>query len=355
MNLVVVCGPPCSGKSTYVKEHFVPGDLLCDLDLLWSAVSGEPDHSGNWGGRVDLLLDFREAFISRAQSYADGTAYIIACTISPALDALLPDDAEVVCMDASEAECLRRLDRDGTRVDKERWRELIAAWFRRETKGCGKNMKIAKSAIAVAQEVSAEDLALINKQALTELSPSDIYTFKVHACDDLVDRDLERFPLETLEKLAPMFVGRPVIADHAWSAKNQTARIYDAQVEHLDDRNVLTVKCYMLRSGATRDLIAAIDGGILREVSVGCAVGRSVCSVCGSDRGSCGHAKGETYNGRLCVTELRDPVDAYELSFVAVPAQPGAGITKTMKSGLTPAEIAAARAEIEIENEKWRY
>ena len=44
--------------------------------------------------------------------------------------------------------------------------------------------------------------------------------------------------------------------------------------------------------------------------------------------GRCGHVKGETYEGRLCFVELRQPTDAYEWSFVAVPAQREAGVLR---------------------------
>ena len=37
----------------------------------------------------------------------------------------------------------------------------------------------------------------------------------------------------------------------------------------------------------------------------------------------------EAYGGKLCCGELSDPYDAYEWSFVAVPAQKNAGVTKT--------------------------
>ena len=57
-------------------------------------------------------------------------------------------------------------------------------------------------------------------------------------------------------------------------------------------------------------------------------MGRSVCSICGSDYGVCGHQKGEHYDGQLCCAILKEPMDAYEFSFVAVPAQPCAGVIK---------------------------
>ena len=80
-------------------------------------------------------------------------------------------------------------------------------------------------------------------------------------------------------------------------------------------------------------MIADIEAGIKKEVSVGCAMGRSVCSVCGSEYGTCGHVKGETYEGQVCCAILQEPVDAYEFSFVAVPAQREAGVLKGLGSG----------------------
>ncbi|MBR2047127.1 MAG: hypothetical protein IJ960_00875 [Oscillospiraceae bacterium] len=199
------------------------------------------------------------------------------------------------------------------------------------------------------------DMQHINRLTLRELTTEDVYTFRCVACNDLVDRDFERFPAETLAKLAPMFVGRTVILDHCWTAKGQTARIYRSEVVRQEDgHHDLLVACYMLRNDSTADAIAAIEGGILKETSVGCAVSRAVCSICGEDYGTCGHQKGATYNGKLCTVDLLDPVDAYEMSFVAVPAQPGAGVIKSHeKTGWTTAELSAAKARLAIERERW--
>ena len=63
---------------------------------------------------------------------------------------------------------------------------------------------------------------------------------------------------------------------------------------------------------------------------MGCAVKSCICSVCGKELGKseCSHVRGGVYDGRLCYGELQNPTDAYEWSFVAVPAQKNAGITK---------------------------
>ena len=84
----------------------------------------------------------------------------------------------------------------------------------------------------------------------------------------------------------------------------------------------------VLRGGENDALIAQIEGGIKKEVSVGCSVERCVCSICGEDINTCAHKKGEVYGGKVCCAELVNAQDAYEWSFVAVPAQPRAGVLK---------------------------
>ncbi len=213
-------------------------------------------------------------------------------------------------------------------------------------------MEIVKGANAAgACAVGDEDLALINALARKELGAEEVYTFTVRLCDNEVDREWERFPRETLEALAPLFVGKSGIFDHAWSAHGQTARIYKTQVvveegkltQAGDPACYLKGWAYMLRTGDNASLIAEIEGGIKREVSVGCAVEKAVCSVCGQELGQCRHVKGRTYNKKLCWAELTGAKDAYEWSFVAVPAQPRAGVIKAMAPTLK--ELAKASPE----------
>ena len=40
----LVYGSPCSGKSTYIKEHFKTGDIVCDVDRLYSALCFNEEH-----------------------------------------------------------------------------------------------------------------------------------------------------------------------------------------------------------------------------------------------------------------------------------------------------------------------
>ena len=40
----LIYGSPCSGKSTYINEHLKRGDLVCDVDLIYGAISGQETH-----------------------------------------------------------------------------------------------------------------------------------------------------------------------------------------------------------------------------------------------------------------------------------------------------------------------
>lgn len=202
--------------------------------------------------------------------------------------------------------------------------------------------------------LTKEELDQINRFSKAELTADQVYTFSVRLCDNEVDRDFERFGTEDLERLGELFLGKSGIFDHQWSAKGQTARIYRTEVVREpdtvtaagDEYRWLKGWAYLMRTEKNQELITEIEGGIKKEVSVGCSMGRSVCSVCGAENGACGHAKGQIYGGKLCFMELKDPKDAYEWSFVAVPAQPRAGVVK--RFGTEGPELRVLRKQAEM-------
>lgn len=156
--------------------------------------------------------------------------------------------------------------------------------------------------------LTKEELDQINRFSKAELTADQVYTFSVRLCDNEVDRDFERFGTEDLDRLGELFLGKSGIFDHQWSAKGQTARIYRTDVVREpgtvtaagDEYRWLKGWAYLMRTEKNQELITEIEGGIKKEVSVGCSMGRSVCSVCGAENGACGHVKGQMYGEKLC-------------------------------------------------------
>lgn len=188
-----------------------------------------------------------------------------------------------------------------------------------------------------------EDYEKISRFTRSEFSPEELYIFNLILCDNDIDRDYEKFSVSALNELAKLFIGKTGIRDHSMKASDQTARIFDTWVEadsgrktaDGEDYYALHAKAYMVRSEETSSLITEIEAGIKKEVSVSCSMGSAVCSICGRERksGKCSHINGKDYNGRVCHSVLSSASDAYEWSFVAVPAQREAGVTKCFTIG----------------------
>ncbi len=196
-------------------------------------------------------------------------------------------------------------------------------------------------------EVGQQDIEIINRYARKKLKPEEIYTFSVILCDNDIDRDCEAFTKESLVKLADIFQGVTGIFDHEISSKNQIARIYKATVIPSNEKTLygdvkykLKAFAYMPKNDSTKNIISRIDSGILKEVSVSCRIQNKICSICGKIYdGTCGHNLGKKYDGKYCYIKLENPIDAFEWSFVAVPAQRCAGVVKNFVQNSANNEI----------------
>ena len=217
---------------------------------------------------------------------------------------------------------------------------------------------ITKAAHLEKQEVTDEDLKLINKHTLSPLGADEVFTFKATLCDNEIDRQSERFTVKALEDLKKLFIGKTVIKDHSWSANDQVARIYATDLVMSEKQNKsgepsaqLVAYCYMVKTASNADLIAEIKGGIKKEGSVGFRASSVICSICGTDNAKsyCRHFPGKTYEkeggAQTCVFTLAGVSDAYEFSLVAVPAQKGAGVRKCYTGEVVDAPIVEPEAE----------
>ena len=203
---------------------------------------------------------------------------------------------------------------------------------------------IVKSADVSIQEVTDEELKKINKIALEPLKSEEVFVFKMSMCDNETDdRNYEPFNLQALKDMKTLYIGKTVIKDHYRKADNQVARVYDTELVYEEGKLTkagepfarLVAKCYMIKTASNADLIADIKAGIKKEVSTSCRPKKAVCSICGVDnmKSYCSHFWGKEYEKadgtkQICYFTLDGVKEAYEVSFVAVPAQPRAGTTK---------------------------
>lgn len=203
---------------------------------------------------------------------------------------------------------------------------------------------ITKSAEVSIQEVTSEELRKINKFTLEPLKAEDVFSFKMSMCDNETDdRNYEPFSLQSLKDMQKLYIGKTVIKDHFRKADNQVARVYDTELMYEDGKLTkagepfakLIAKCYMIKTASNADLIADIKAGIKKEVSTSCRPKKAICSICGVDniKTYCSHFWGKEYekpdgSKETCYFTLDGVKEAYEVSFVAVPAQPRAGTTK---------------------------
>lgn len=232
---------------------------------------------------------------------------------------------------------------------------------------------IAKVASVEPLEVTDEDLKKINKYPLVPLKAEEVFAFKATMADnEQDDRNYMPFNLKALQDLKKIYPGKTMLKDHSRRADNQIARIYDTEIIQNPNKQTelgelhtdLIAKIYMVRTESNKDLIAEINGGIKKEVSTSCRPEKMICNICGTDnmKDWCRHYPGVNYDvagadgktsKKRCKMLLHGATEAFELSFVAVPAQPRAGTRKSVgfaKPIEEPKEIILGNPEKENEN-----
>jgi hypothetical protein len=130
----IVYGSPLSGKREYVNQNIRRGDLVVDIDSIYSAVSFLPSFDkpdslfSNIIGVHNLLIDNIKTRYGKW-----GSAWVIGGYADKYKREKLADDlgAELVFCDVSQDECLRRLEMDERlQYRKDEWRSYIEKWFR---------------------------------------------------------------------------------------------------------------------------------------------------------------------------------------------------------------------------------
>lgn len=129
--ITVVCGPPGSGKTTYVKKQMRWGDLIVDLDTILAAISGL-DVYEKPETLLSLSLDVKDFLIERSRRGPFANAWIIsgAPKIRERDKYRFQLNAKIVVLETSYFECWRRIANDPRRKQKaQQWEPLIKKWW----------------------------------------------------------------------------------------------------------------------------------------------------------------------------------------------------------------------------------
>jgi hypothetical protein len=248
------------------------------------------------------------------------------------------------------------------------------------------NIKAAEGADATGElggtfTPSASELKKINEFTRREVGADDVAAFKTMSCNDMFDRDDERFTTDTVDGFAALkppysFTGKSFMADHDYQMAKVRGRIFDTGTEKVEGTNFLTNKVYVPKTAQYADYLENVDFGLAWAVSVGVVIDKANCTICeapvynsrffgswcqsGHDKGYFyvpGEEEDDGWGGFLPVdpdtkgavkaqVNLSDPIDGYELSQVFLGAQYMAELSK--KPGFKGVVKAASARTIPI-------
>lgn len=134
----LVYGAPLSGKSTYVAEIAERGDLIIDMDNIWQCISGQPRYIKP-PSLNDIAFGVRDALLESVK-YRRGrwvNCYIVGGfpLISERERLCKELGAKPIYVEATEAECLARLEACDDGREKNEWKKYIKAWFEKSGNG----------------------------------------------------------------------------------------------------------------------------------------------------------------------------------------------------------------------------
>lgn len=129
----LVCGPPGSGKTTYVKNNMLKGDLVVDIDLIYIAISF-CDFYDRPKNLLPIVINTRDFILNKLKEPGDiETAWVISSSPRAVERAQLARDLnaeQVIVLAVSAEECMRRIKSDARRAHQAAdWEPLVAKWW----------------------------------------------------------------------------------------------------------------------------------------------------------------------------------------------------------------------------------
>ena len=131
-HVYIIWGSPASGKTTYVKQNMMQGDLIVDLDLIKQSISMS-NKTETHDQLLNIALDIRELLYKKItdRNFQSQNVWVIASLPKAEERKQLQHrlKAELVFIDTAKAECINRATKDQERNDKDIQMQIISKWF----------------------------------------------------------------------------------------------------------------------------------------------------------------------------------------------------------------------------------
>ena len=130
--IYLITGSPGSGKTTYALKQIKDKDIIVDLDLILTAITGI-QHKDKPKELTGIALDIRDLLYSIIKQYKGDwlNAYVIA-TLPKHIERIRVAkelNADIILIDTDKAECIRRVLNDDDRIDKEKQMMIVKKYW----------------------------------------------------------------------------------------------------------------------------------------------------------------------------------------------------------------------------------
>lgn len=301
--LHIIIGPPCAGKSTYVREHAAEGDIRIDFDALASALGSASRHLHS-GAVAECAFRARDEAIRYCCANADALeAWIIHTSPRDWQRAEYEKaGAEFVEMDADLDTCLARMESDGRPPETER---IIRDYFENAAKAAFllPEKEASMDKLIKAAEAASIDGGTVKGYASTFVREPDSY-------GDVVAKGAFAKSLERWESLAADGKSIPLLYGHNTDdPKYNIGRVVSARE---DDYGLYIEAEFDAENETAQYVRKLVQEGRLYQFSFAFSV---------LDQGET-----ELDDGRKA-NELRE-IDIFEVSLVQIPANQTAIVTE---------------------------
>ena len=146
--LTIVTGPPAGGKNTYVDQYAAPGDLIIDLDIIATDLSGQ-QHGHDWDRRWlgPALHERNRVLGGLARDPSARAAWFLVGAPTPEertwwADKLHP--REIVVLETSIDVCMKRIRSAGDR-SRDRSYDAASLWWAGYQRRAGETVIVTRS------------------------------------------------------------------------------------------------------------------------------------------------------------------------------------------------------------------